>query len=344
MRSVDEAPSAADPDVPVATDGGTTDKDGKSFSEMSDQQFAHSVRKITERGDYEKAIGLISERSAKHPDSETLKRSLLTTKIQYGETLARLGDLSRAADVMKEIGTLGRELFSGSEPGSRNVDFVATLLCEARAHAYASNVTECVNSLQEAMNNGFGNLDIINRDPFFAKLRSSDDYANMIDQLLDSNTRRELAEFAPVAFDFTLEDLNGRSISLNDSNGKIRVIDVWGTWCQPCLSELPSIIRLQNEYKNDVTIIGINIERADTVIDARRMVQAVVDEMEINYTCVIGDQATTQSIPSFSVFPTKLFIDRNGRLRLTLAGTQSYDKLTSVVDALVAEEPESDIE
>lgn len=325
--SVAESTSATD----VETD--TND----SAANMTNEQFAFMIRRLSEKGELEKAIELIEVRFENYPANEDLKRTLLTTKIQYSETLARLGRLDKAAQVMEEVGVLGRQIFDGHEQGSRNVDFVAALLCEARAHAYAGRVEECVASLEDALEHGFGNLDLINRDPFFAKLRSNDEYGDMITKILAANVDKELADFTPAKFDFTLNDLNGNPVSLADSDGKVRVIDIWGTWCEPCIAELPTFMRIHDQFENDVEVIGISIERTDSLVAARRAVQSVVDEMEIDYTCLIGNDKTIQSIPGFTVFPTTLFIDRNGKLRLRLDGTQSYDKLVSVIESLMAE-------
>ena len=308
-----------------------------SVADMTNEQFKFRVRRLTEKNEMVQAIEMLDERIAQFPEDISLKQALVSAKIQHSETIARLGDLSAAAQIMKEIGLLGREIFSGSEDGANKVDYVSALVCEARAYAYESNVEACVDALREAVDHGFGNLQMLERDPFFGKLRSSDEYAAMLDKMLHANATKAIREFTPVDFQFTLEDLSGQTVSLSDSHGKIRVIDLWGTWCAPCMAELPSFIRLQNEYAEDVEVIGINIERAESTVEARRLVQAVVDEAGINYACVLGDENTTQTVPGFTAFPTILFIDRVGKVRLRLDGTQSYERLQSVVEFLIAE-------
>ena len=309
-----------------------------AVSDLTLEQVLFKARRLTDKNEMVPAIDLLQERLDAYPMELAVKQMLVSTKIRHSESIARLGDLPAAAKIMKEVGVLGREIFSGSEEGASRVDYVAALLCEARAYAYEAKVDACVAALKEAVEHGFGNLGVLEKDPFFGKLRSSSEYAKMVEQMLVANATKAIRAFTPVDFDFELDDLTGKTVRLADSNGKVRVVDVWGTWCAPCLSELPSFSRLQRSYADDLEVIGISVERAESPVEARRQVQNVVDGAGINYTCVIGNDKTTQTVPGFKAFPTTLFIDRSGKVRLRLDGTQSYEKMQSVVEYLIAEE------
>jgi thiol-disulfide isomerase/thioredoxin len=62
---------------------------------------------------------------------------------------------------------------------------------------------------------------------------------------------------------FDYKDINGRSVSLESLAGKVVYIDVWATWCGPCLRELPALEKLQEENKsnNDITFVSISIDQ-----------------------------------------------------------------------------------
>lgn len=66
--------------------------------------------------------------------------------------------------------------------------------------------------------------------------------------------------------DFTLPDLNGNNITLSKTiEGKIALIDLWATWCGPCISTSKSMIPVYNEFKNSgFTIIGVAREFDNT--------------------------------------------------------------------------------
>ena len=48
--------------------------------------------------------------------------------------------------------------------------------------------------------------------------------------------------------DFTVNDMNGKSVALSSFKGKVIVLDFWATWCPPCKAEIPGFVELQEAY------------------------------------------------------------------------------------------------
>ena len=70
-----------------------------------------------------------------------------------------------------------------------------------------------------------------------------------------------------LAPNFTLPDTAGRLVSLSDLKGKLIYINFWGTWCMPCIKELPDLITVFEKYKEEVIFINIALEFGDEEIE-----------------------------------------------------------------------------
>lgn len=79
-----------------------------------------------------------------------------------------------------------------------------------------------------------------------------------------SNPRRARENYAP---DFSFTSLNGEQVSLDSLQGKVVLLDFWGTWCGPCVESVPDLRQLHKKYANEPSfvLIGISSDRDDKV-------------------------------------------------------------------------------
>jgi thiol-disulfide isomerase/thioredoxin len=153
----------------------------------------------------------------------------------------------------------------------------------------------------------------------------------------DARAREALDGFQSFAFNFELPDLDGKKVSLADYKGKVVIVDIWGTWCPPCREEIPEFLDLyQRQHAAGLEIIGINYEGVPGD-EARLRVRNFVSEHRIPYPCVIGDESTKRMIPAFGGYPTTLFIDRSGKVRMSLTGSATLPELEAIVSILLKE-------
>lgn len=73
------------------------------------------------------------------------------------------------------------------------------------------------------------------------------------------------------------KDSDENIVSLSTLNAKVILIDIWATWCGPCRTEIPHLIKLQNKYKEDLVVIGI------TVDDNLSVIEPFIESNNINY-------------------------------------------------------------
>ncbi|MFI5097824.1 MAG: TlpA family protein disulfide reductase [Candidatus Acidiferrales bacterium] len=108
--------------------------------------------------------------------------------------------------------------------------------------------------------------------------------------------------------DFQLKDLAGKDLSLASAHGKVILLNFWATWCGPCRAEIPSLIELQNRYKDRLQIIGL----ADD--DDQDTVKQVVDSEGINFPVAVVTDKIRIDYGGVTALPTAFIINTEGRI------------------------------
>ncbi|MGN1194537.1 MAG: TlpA family protein disulfide reductase [Acutalibacteraceae bacterium] len=118
---------------------------------------------------------------------------------------------------------------------------------------------------------------------------------------------------------FKGQTLDGEAVDVSVfKNAKLTVVNVWGTFCTPCIEEMPSLGEVADEYKQkDVQFIGIvgdaynsSLEIDDTTLEDAK---SIVKETKANYTHVIPDESLYRELlTNMTAFPTTYFIDSDG--------------------------------
>jgi thiol-disulfide isomerase/thioredoxin len=121
--------------------------------------------------------------------------------------------------------------------------------------------------------------------------------------------------------DFTLQDLSGKKVSLNDYRGSTVLIDFWATWCSPCRSSIPELVELQDRYRDQgLVILGISVDDPRQVNN--NYLRSFSNKFKINYTILRADEAVSRAYfgtQSYSI-PTLFVIDKEGKFVGKLEG------------------------
>ena len=114
---------------------------------------------------------------------------------------------------------------------------------------------------------------------------------------------------AEVSYDFTLQDLEGKPISLSDYKGKVVFIDFWATWCPPCRLSIPYVEKLYEQYKDneDFVVLGINLE------ESKEDITKFMKKQKMNYPVLLSDKKVISNYKIASI-PRFFLIDRNGEI------------------------------
>jgi len=140
-------------------------------------------------------------------------------------------------------------------------------------------------------------------------------------------TKTDPAAYPPLAValaDAEFDLLDGTKSKLSDHKGKVLLVNIWGTWCGPCRAEMPSLIAMQDQYRDKgLEIIGLNIGDGSGTPEPIDAIKAFVEKMKLNYTIAIAPNSTTNqfyAITKASVVPQTILVDRDGHLRGVFIG------------------------
>jgi thiol-disulfide isomerase/thioredoxin len=130
-----------------------------------------------------------------------------------------------------------------------------------------------------------------------------------------------------------LKDLNGRAVGLADYRGKVVLLNFWATWCPPCRSEIPELIKLQKGYRSrGLRIIGITYP-PETLREIKRFRQ----ELRMNYRLALGRKETKLRFTASETLPVTVIIDRDGTVRGLIEGIMYPDEFDQKVKPLLNE-------
>ncbi len=98
---------------------------------------------------------------------------------------------------------------------------------------------------------------------------------------------------------------------MGDLKGKVVILDFWATYCPPCLEEIPDLVALQNEHKNDLQIIGLHVGGEED----KPQVPAFVEKLKINYPLAVPQEDLSAILmQNESSIPQTFVFSREGKL------------------------------
>jgi thiol-disulfide isomerase/thioredoxin len=132
--------------------------------------------------------------------------------------------------------------------------------------------------------------------------------------------------------DFTLYTLDGDEVKLSDYLGKVVIIDFWATWCAPCRKGIPDLISIQNEYKDDLVVIGISLDQPATQDE----LIPFIERYGINYPVVLGNLEVSIAYGNIQAIPTSFIIDQEGNIINKHIGLVPKSTLAEEINSLLS--------
>jgi len=134
----------------------------------------------------------------------------------------------------------------------------------------------------------------------------------------------------PKAPDFTATSLTGTPISFSSYRGKVTVVNFWGSWCDPCRREAPTLAVVAEQYKSrGVSFLGVDVS------DSTASAQAFIRKEGISYPSVFDSGYVVTGdfgrVVLVSATPTTIVVDRTGHIAGLIYGSTTYSELTGLL-------------
>jgi thiol-disulfide isomerase/thioredoxin len=115
----------------------------------------------------------------------------------------------------------------------------------------------------------------------------------------------------------------------DDNRGKIVVLNFWATWCGPCRTEIPYLVKLADEFKDDVRVAGLSVDEAGD----DELVRKFAAEYKVTYPILRPEAGSP--LANVSNLPMTLLIDREGRLAEKYTGAVPEKILREDIQKLI---------
>lgn len=132
-----------------------------------------------------------------------------------------------------------------------------------------------------------------------------------------------------LAPDFSLASMDGRSVSLNDWRGHLRLLNFWATWCMPCREEMPEIESAYQAWREQGFVV-LSINESDDWDS----IQEVIQIAHPTFPVLLDRDGTVAKNYRVAGLPTSVFIDHDGVARIVKVGSMDFGYIESQLVAL----------
>lgn len=121
-----------------------------------------------------------------------------------------------------------------------------------------------------------------------------------------------------------MQGLSGKGQMLNDFRGKPLLINVWASYCSPCLAEMGSLERLSKRYGKHFNVIGITID------DYPERAQVFLAKAKTSFPHFIDQNLVLENMLGSDKIPLTILVDAQGRVLKKVFGSQEWDSSESI--------------
>jgi peroxiredoxin len=138
------------------------------------------------------------------------------------------------------------------------------------------------------------------------------------------------AQLDTMAADFSLQDMNGKTVRLSDYKGKVVLLEFWAAWCPPCRVSVPGLEKLHKSYKDKgLVLLAVSMDEGGW-----DEVRSFIAESGITYTVLKGTEEVAIQYEVRSI-PMMLVLNKEGKIAKRYLGMGSDEDLEKDIKAVL---------
>jgi thiol-disulfide isomerase/thioredoxin len=134
-------------------------------------------------------------------------------------------------------------------------------------------------------------------------------------------------------------DSNGFSKLIQNRNGKVLFLNIWATWCLPCIEEFPDIIKLSKSFENqNLEVVGISVDYPDEV---QSKIIPFLKKHEVPFKVFVANFAKDEELINMldkkwnGAIPATFIIDTEGKQQFSFIGKGKYEMFRNKIESLL---------
>jgi peroxiredoxin len=135
---------------------------------------------------------------------------------------------------------------------------------------------------------------------------------------------------------FTLPELRGGEVNLDEYRGQVVLVNFWGTWCEPCRRETPALQAAYEQLRDEgFVIIGVNMTEDEFVQNnSEDDIRAFADQYNVTYPIALDVEGEVSRAFRVYPLPTSFFIDPEGTIRYMRVSEITADEVIALFNQL----------
>lgn len=144
------------------------------------------------------------------------------------------------------------------------------------------------------------------------------------------------------AFDFLAKDIDGNDVRLSDFKGKKVYINLWASWCGPCIKEIPELEKVYQKVKSSDDIVFLSMtspsdatfQNMNPQDESKKVILDKANELGVTYPVLFDVQDRFMINYNIRSFPTHIFINSDGTIHSQIPGMMNEQTLEQKIAQL----------